>query len=99
MLSRPGSTKTARPGEIVAKQILRCLNLSDLDVFGLPALWSFHHVKLDRLTFLERPESVALNGRVMDEDVFAVGAADKSEALGIVEPFYSSLFHDYPFAA
>jgi hypothetical protein len=67
--------------------------LESLNVLSLPALGSLDDVELNALTFLERTEAVALDGGVMHEDVVAIFAADKSEALGIVKPFYCSLFH------
>ena len=70
-----------------------CDGLERLDVLSLPALGSFDHVELDGLTFLQRAEAVALNRRVVDEDVLAVRPAQESEALGIVKPFHCSLFH------
>ena len=67
--------------------------LQGLDVLGLPALRALDYVELDALAFLKRTEAVALDGGVMHEDVVAILTADKSEALGIVKPFYCSLFH------
>ena len=67
--------------------------LESLNVLSLPALGSLDHVELNALTFLKRTEAVALDGRVMHENVVAILTADKSEALGIVKPFYCSLFH------
>jgi hypothetical protein len=68
----------------------------DFDIFGLPALWPFHDVETYGLTFLQAPESIALNRRVVDENVIATLTAKKSESLCIVEPLYYSLFHDIP---
>src|SRR5471030_134583 len=72
-------------------QNFQCLR--DLDVLSLPALGAFNHVEGHTLTFLERTESVRLDGRVMDEYIFAVGAAQKAEALRVVKPLHCSLFH------
>jgi len=40
----------------------RCIQLESPDVLGLPALWSLHHVELDRLAFLKRTKSFTLDG-------------------------------------
>src|SRR5580698_2134526 len=68
--------------------------LDALDVFCLPALRAFDHVKLDLLTFLQAAESAGLNGGEMHEDILAVLAADESIALGVVKPLHCSGFHD-----
>jgi hypothetical protein len=73
-----------RPAEIL---------LDSLDVLCLPALGALDDVELNALTFLKRTEAVRLDGGVMHEHVIAILTADKSEALGIVKPFYCSLFH------
>ena len=67
----------------------------DPDVLSLPALGSLDHVELDSLSFLKRTEAVGLNRRMMHKHIFAVGAADKSEALCVVKPFHYSLFHNH----
>jgi hypothetical protein len=59
----------------------------------LQGLGALDYVELDALAFLKRTEAVALDGGVMHEDVVAILTADESEALGIVKPFYCSLFH------
>src|SRR6185436_5225947 len=56
------------------------------DVAGLRALGAVDNFELHRLTFFERTEAVALNGRVVDEDVRASVAFDESVPLGVVEP-------------
>ena len=73
------------------------LPLGDLYVFRLPAFRPLYNIKLDRLTLFQGAESVALNGGVMNEHVVAIGAADESEALGIVKPFHCSLLHNHSF--
>jgi len=78
---------------------LRRPNLGDLYVFGLPAFRSLHHIELDCLTLLEGTESIGSDCRVMNEDIIAVGAADKPETLGVVKPFHCSLLHAYSFVA
>src|SRR5687767_9185229 len=56
------------------------------DVAGLRALRSVNDLELHCLTFLERPESIALNGRVVHEDIAASVALDETVPLGVVEP-------------
>jgi hypothetical protein len=72
----------------------RNLKLDSLNVLGLPTLRSLHHIELDRLAFLKRAETARLNGRKVNEDVFAIGAADESETLGIIKPLDCTLFHN-----
>ena len=61
-----------------------CLDLGN--VAGLRALGSVNDLELHCLAFLERPEAVALNRRVVHEDVTASVALDESVPLGVVEP-------------
>src|SRR6478672_12007841 len=63
------------------------------DVFSLPAFGSLGHFKLYGLAFLQASETAGLNGREMDEYIFAGLAADKAIAFGVIEPLYCALFH------
>src|SRR6185436_19725699 len=64
-----------------------CLRRSDLgDVARLRALGAVDDLEFDRLAFLERTESVTLDRGVMDEDIAASVALDKSVSLGVIEP-------------
>src|SRR5437764_11904307 len=56
------------------------------DVAGLRALGAVNDLELHRLTLLERSEAVALNGRVVHEDIAASVALDESVSLRVVEP-------------
>ena len=56
------------------------------DVAGLRALGTIDDLELDRLSFLERPESGSLDRREVHEDVAAAVALNESVALGVVEP-------------
>lgn len=67
--------------------------LRNLDALRLPALRPFYHVKLHLLAFLKAAEAVALNGRMMDENVLTIGAGDETETLAIVEPLDCACFH------
>src|SRR5579863_10520569 len=68
--------------------------LGAFDVLSLPALRAFDHVKLNLLAFLQAAESTGLNGGEMYEDILAVLAADKTVALGVINPLHCSCFHD-----
>src|SRR5204863_9938853 len=56
------------------------------DVSGLRTFGAVNDLEFHRLTFLERTEPVALNGRVVDEDVTASVALDEPVTFGVVEP-------------
>jgi hypothetical protein len=45
------------------------------------------------LTFLQALESARIDGGVVHEDIFTVLARNKAEALRIIEPLHSTLFH------
>src|SRR5208282_1449259 len=62
-------------------------------VLCLPTLGSFDDVELHRLAFLETPEAICLNSREVNENVFAILAADETKALRVIEPLNDSLFH------
>ena len=68
--------------------------LDAFDVLCLPALGAFHDIELNLLTFLQAAKTVCLDGGEVNENVFAILAADKTIALGIVKPLYCSCFHD-----
>src|SRR5262244_3821131 len=56
------------------------------DVAGLRALGAVNDLELHCLALLERTEAVALNGRVVHEDVAASVTLDEPIPLGVVEP-------------
>ncbi|HLX75862.1 MAG TPA: hypothetical protein VKR26_14035, partial [Terriglobales bacterium] len=62
-------------------------------VLCLPALGPFYDVELDLLSFLQAAKAAGLDGREVDEYIFAILAADEAIALRVVEPLYSSCFH------
>jgi hypothetical protein len=89
---RPETQKAAISGRLSG--LLRYEAVLDtLDVFCLPALGAFDHVKLNLLTFLQAAEAAGLNGGEMHEYVLAVLAADESIAFGVVKPLHCSCFH------
>src|SRR5579863_6133645 len=67
--------------------------LERLNVRSLPTLGPLHHVELHGLTFLQTLETTRVDCRVMHEHVFAVLTRDKAEALRVVKPLHSTLFH------
>jgi FADH2 O2-dependent halogenase len=61
------------------------------DVLGRGAFLALDDVELHPITLGERPETFALDRRVVDEAVLAtVLQGDEAEALGVVEPLHSS---------
>lgn len=68
-------------------------SLQRLNVSGLPALGALHNVELHGLTLLQALEAIRVDGRVVHENVFAVLTRDEAEALRVVKPFHSTLFH------
>ena len=67
--------------------------LENLYVFSLPALGAALHVEADCLTFLQRTVAVRLDGREMNENVFAVLSLNEAKTLVAIEPLNCSLFH------
>src|ERR1700757_1896862 len=66
--------------------------LQRLDVLCLPALRSLGHFELHGLTLLKASETASLDRREVHKNVFAILAADKAIAFGVVEPLYCPLF-------
>src|SRR5204863_2641385 len=56
------------------------------DVAGLRALGAVNDFELDCLSFFERPETIALDGREVNEDVAPAVALNETVTLGVVEP-------------
>src|SRR5215210_2174811 len=56
------------------------------DVTGLRPLWTIDDLELDRLALLERPETVSLNRREVDEHIAAAVTFDEPVTFGVVEP-------------
>ena len=69
--------------DVYKRQLLRSSTMPSLRLHSRRPV-SYTH--LDALAFLKRTEAVRLNGGVMNEDVFAVFAAQKSKTLGVVKP-------------
>ncbi len=67
--------------------------LERLNVRCLPTLGPLHHIELHGLAFLQALEALGVDRRVVHEDVFAVLTRDEAEALRVIEPLHSTLFH------
>ena len=68
-------------------------SLERLHVGSLPALRPLHHVELHGLAFLQTLETTRVNRRVVHEDILTVLTRDKAEALRVIKPLHSTLFH------
>lgn len=64
-----------------------------LDVLRLGTFGIMDDLKLDRLAFGERFESIPLDGRKMDEDVRPAFLLDKSVPFPFIEPFHRTACH------
>ncbi len=71
----------------------RTRKLNGRHVLCLPALRSLDDVELHGLAFFETTKTVCLNSREVNENVFAILAADETKALCVIEPLNDSLFH------
>src|SRR6185503_5245575 len=56
------------------------------NVGGLKAFRAFPHLELDVVVFLQRPEPVRLDGRIVDKNIGAAVALDETEAFRVIEP-------------
>jgi len=75
--------------------MLKVRLLDQTHVHGLGTLVPWGGLKLDFVVLLERLETRACDGRVVNEHVFATIAwADESEPLRAIEPLHDPL-HDY----
>ena len=92
--NRKGRPKTAPYFSIfLISGIARWLRA--IHIFGLESFGSFFHLKLHLRALFEGPVSGHLDGRKVDEHIFAAGSLDKSIALGGVKPFHNTLFSHY----
>ena len=73
--------------------VLKSGELERLNVSRLPALGTLHYVELNGLTFLQALEAVRVDSGVVNENIFTVLTRDEAEALRVVKPFHSTLFH------
>src|SRR6266567_8167641 len=68
-------------------------SLERLHVGSLPSLRPLHHVELHGLAFLQALETTRVDRRVVHEDIFTVLPRDEAEALRVIKPLHSTLFH------
>ena len=80
-------------GEQIALLSVVDFQLEDLDVLCLPTLRATLHVEADGLAFLQRTEPVRLDGREVNEYVFAVLTRNEAKTFVAIEPLNCSLFH------
>jgi hypothetical protein len=59
---------------------------------------TLHDIKFDRISFLQRPVSIADDRRIVYEHVGAIFSPDESVSLRIIEPFNCSLHFVSPLA-
>src|SRR5208283_4234781 len=76
--------KTLR-GQHLPPSVL-AVDLENLNVLCLPALGPTLDVEAHCLAFLQRTETVRLDGREVHEYVFAILTRNKAKSLGIVKP-------------
>jgi hypothetical protein len=57
-----------------------------------------HDLKFDRISFLQRPVSIADDRRIVYEDVGAIFSPDESVSFGIIKPLHCSLHFVSPLA-
>ncbi len=57
-------------------------------ILSLGTLLSLDYFKFDVIALLKALVALRLDGAVMNKDIGAVVTANKTEALGVVEPFY-----------
>lgn len=90
-----GSQNEKNPAEAgFSKALLQTISGGGLDVRCLLALRSLYDLEADFLTFLERLESVHLDGREMCKQILAAFIGrDESEAFRVVEPFDRTSCH------
>ena len=67
--------------------------LRGLNVLRLPALRSLDYIELYRLAFLQAAKAIGLDGGEVNENIFAILAADETITFSIVKPLYCSCFH------
>jgi hypothetical protein len=64
-----------------------------LHVLCFEALVAFDQLEVDYFSFRQRFVSFSLNGRIVDEDVFAGFMDDETEPFFVVKPLYFATHH------
>jgi hypothetical protein len=84
--------RAKKPGAGIAPSPCFCLLDSAESADG-----TLDHVELHGLAFLQTLETTRRDCRVVHEDILTVLARDKAEALRVIEPLHSTLFHFFVF--
>ena len=80
-----------QPVELLAAQATS-FGLQGHNVRGLQTFGALLDGKLDALSFIQRFETLRLDGCIVDEHVVGALSRDKAVALGTIEPFHGSDF-------
>ena len=82
-----GGIRVSGRGERVSRSgRMRCLFF--YNVFCLRPFLALHDFKLNVIAFLQALVTFRLDGAIVNENVRTIFPADKTEALGVVEPLY-----------
>lgn len=65
-------------------------------IAGLGPFGILNNFELDHLALFQGLEPLALDGGMMDEDIFPAFPVYEPISLLVIEPFYSSFFHGNP---
>jgi hypothetical protein len=87
-----GNIRKLKRRSLNGNRLLEFACLERLHVLSLPALRTLGHVELHRLALLQALEAARLDRREVHKNIFAILAADKAVALGVIKPLYCSLF-------
>ncbi len=63
------------------------------NVRSLRSLVPLGHIEANPVSFNKRFETIALNGREVDENIGTPILLDETEPLGVIEPFYRAFNH------
>src|SRR5262249_41813985 len=92
-----GCTRIQRPASDPPAGRVAVRDSDRAHVLCFGALSTVADLELDALAFLERLVAVALDCRVVDEDVVALVARDEAVPLLAVEELHSALCHEFSF--
>jgi hypothetical protein len=85
---RPQDSRRSRTSEVAERYPLT----SELDnVLGLESFRALDHFELHFLIFLERFETLPLDGGMMHKDISAIFLGNEAIAFSVIKPFYLTL--------
>jgi hypothetical protein len=85
---RPQDSRRSRTSEVAGRYPLT----SELDnVLGLESFRALDHFELHFLIFLERFETLPLDGGMMHKDISAIFLGNEAIAFSVIKPFYLTL--------